>query len=248
MNLNTEVLQVLLARVVLIMSKFQVDDIVIVDNPKLKSNGLVGKIIKMQTEYLAIVSFNYLPWCKTNDILGINIINLKQCNKERNEVTNMVSKRTLGIRADEPFKVVKVRFFEGNNVDRCYSYASFIDVEAGDTVAVKSANHGWGIADVVEVVEHPTEADIAFVCEGREIINTVDKNDFYARVKARQQREADEKQKAALKQQMRKMAMEDNEIALFARIAETNPEMKALLDQFNSIDNKNVTDKNENKV
>lgn len=231
------------------MDSFSVGDIVVVDNPELRSNGYIGKIIKLSTKFTAVVVFDYLPWCiRPNPTLIINFMNLAKCNKERNEVTDMVNKRTLGIRADEPFKVVKVRFLEGHNTDRCYSYASFIDVEVDDTVAVKSANHGWGIADVVEIVEHPTEADIAFVCEGREIINKVDKNDFYARVDARRQRVADEQQKTALKQQMRKMAMEDNEIALFARIAETNPEMKALLDQFNSIGNKNVTDENENKI
>lgn len=215
-------------------------------NPLLRSNGFVGIIDSIVTRNTVRVRFNYLPWCLSpSPILTIRLENLTIIQTQEFETKNEVQIMNQ-IRNNEPFQVVKVQFLQGTNTHKQYSYAAYGEFKIDDTVVVKSAHNGFGLAKIVEIVENPTEADIAFVCEGREIVDKFTTEYYNKRVEFRKQVIADEQRKAELKRQMRKLAMEDNELVMFAKMAELNPTMKALLDEFNSIGTKSMADKNEN--
>lgn len=213
-----------------------------VDNQKLRDNPLI--LAQVKENYATFnhtsveIENKYLK--KHPSFYGCKYV---KCNNTEKEVQTMNQ-----IRSNEPFQVVRVQFLQGTNTYRQYSYASYGEIAVGDTVVVKSAHNGFGIAKVVGIVENPNEADIAFVCEGREIVDKFTMEYYNNRVEFRKQVIADEKRKAELKKQMQKLAMEDNELIMFAKMAELNPKMKALLDEFNSIGTRNMADENENKV
>lgn len=123
------------------------------------------------------------------------------------------------------YKVAGIKFQNGSNSDKTYPYALYDeDIVIGDTVVVQTGHHGMSIAEICSIGEQGKDA----VSCGREIVCKVDLTAF-------QERRAKAKRAAELKKQMDEMTEELQAIAVFEMLAEKNPAMKKLLDEFKSL-------------
>ena len=118
--------------------------------------------------------------------------------------------------------IAAIKFLdERNNI--VYNYANFIpELKENDIVAVMSANHGMGLAKVVDIVD---QNDVALE---REIVSIVDTADYDARVNHR-------KMAADLKAKMRERAKKLQDVALYQMLAKDDPEMAALLSEYQNL-------------
>jgi hypothetical protein len=129
------------------------------------------------------------------------------------------------------YQVYKIKFIEGTNVNREYHYACYDDsICIDDYVVVKSANHGFGIARVVDMVvgDQVTQTMRDYCNEGREIVSRFDMCSYEERVAKR-------KQAKQLKADMNKKMKEMQELAMFEMMAKENPELKEMLDAYKEL-------------
>lgn len=129
------------------------------------------------------------------------------------------------------YRVCKVKFFEGTNVNKEYTYAFYDDsIMVDDKVVVKSANHGFGLATVTQIIDDNCVTQSMKDCcnEGREIVAKFDISAYNERI---------EKRKAAkqLKTEMNKKLKEVQELAMFEMMAEKNPELKEMLETYKEL-------------
>lgn len=117
----------------------------------------------------------------------------------------------------------KIHFLNDTNANRTYDYANYIpDLYGGDLCVVMSAQHGMGVAKVVEIVY---ENDIPL---SREIVCRIDPTDYDRRVETR-------KKAAELKQKMQERAKKLQDVALYQMLAKDDPEMAQLLAEFTNL-------------
>lgn len=117
----------------------------------------------------------------------------------------------------------KIHFLNDTNANRTYDYANYIiDLKEGDLCVVMSAQHGMGVARVVEIVR---ENDIPL---SREIVCTIDTTAYDYRVETR-------KKAAELKQKMQERAKKLQDIVLYQTLAKEDPEMAQLLSDFTNL-------------
>lgn len=117
----------------------------------------------------------------------------------------------------------KIHFLDDANANRTYDYANYIpDLYEGDLCVVMSAQHGMGVAKVVEIVY---ENDIPL---SREIVCRFDPTDYNARVETR-------KKAAELMQKMQERAKKLQDIVLYQTLAKDDPEMAQLLADFTNL-------------
>lgn len=120
------------------------------------------------------------------------------------------------------FNTVKVKYLD-NDRPNAQVYANFDTyLTVGDMCVVKSLNHGLGLAIVVEIID---KNDVPLP---REIVAKVDTQDYDHRVAAR-------KDAAKLKAKMQERAKQLQDIALYQMLAEKDPEMKELLERFQTV-------------
>ena len=129
------------------------------------------------------------------------------------------------------FKIAKIKFIEGTNTDKEYYYALYDDfIISSDYVVVKSANHGFGVAMVTDIISDDcvTQSMRDYCNEGREIIAKFDMVAYEQRVEKR-------KMAKQLKADMNKKMKEMQELAMFEMMAEKNPELKEMLDKYKEL-------------
>ncbi|NCC85267.1 MAG: hypothetical protein EOM03_14240 [Clostridia bacterium] len=124
---------------------------------------------------------------------------------------------------DGNYRIATVRFLEGSNTETDYFYACYSDyLAAGDICVVKSAHHGFGIAQITGFVdEAPEEITREIVCG--------------ANFSAYEKREADRARRKELMAQMKKRAAELQEVVLYETLAKSDPDMAKLLDELKHI-------------
>lgn len=127
----------------------------------------------------------------------------------------------------ENFKVARISFLEGANTNAVYAYALYDDtITVGDIVVVQSGRHGLGIARVVDIDESG-ENTKAVQC-GREIIAKVD-------FSAYEERKEKAKKMNNLKRQMDAKVQELQHQAIYELLAEKDPSLKAMLDEYKNL-------------
>ena len=124
------------------------------------------------------------------------------------------------------FKVAGISFLEDSNTEMIYAYALYDDnIEVNDIVVVQSGHHGIGIARVVRI---DGEDAAGLVQDDREVIAKVDFTAFNER-----------KEKAAkmekLKKEMDRKVKELQSFAIYEMLAEKDPSLKEMLDEFKSL-------------
>lgn len=129
------------------------------------------------------------------------------------------------------YTVCTIKFIEGTNTGREYHYALYDDnICCGDYVVVKSANHGLGIAQVVEIIPDGcvTQAMLDYCNAGREVVAAFDMGEYNNRVEKR-------KKAKQLKAEMNKKMKEMQELAMFEMMAEKNPELAEMLAAYKEL-------------
>lgn len=104
----------------------------------------------------------------------------------------------------------------------CANYDA--SLKEGDLCVVKTARHGLGLAQVVEIAEG-TRDDLV-----REIVTRVDTSAFDARVEQREKA-------AELKAKMQERAKQLQDVALFQTLAKDDPEMAQMLQAYLALNN-----------
>ena len=148
-------------------------------------------------------SFYFLPG-------ELVIIDVKE-NIMQNNITNYLN-------------IAKIRFIDnGYSTNKTYEYANFDpDLTVGDVCVVKSANHGFGIAKVEEILERN---DIA---TQREIVAKVNADAYNERL-------ANRAKAAELKTKMQERVKQLQDIALYKMMAENDPTMSEMLKEYQNI-------------
>ncbi|MBR5320700.1 MAG: hypothetical protein IKU41_02545 [Clostridia bacterium] len=190
--------------------KFNFNDIVVVDNPSLKTHGQIGKVTcpYYHATYVKLDSGKTVYY--SND-------NLKRTTRDEEECNKMY--------ITGEFKVAKVKFLSGNNTDTEYEYALFDDFNVGDIVVVSAKNSRFSIAKISAVIEK----DEAYIQRfEQEVVAKIDLSQWEARVENR-------KRMQELNDKMEKRAQELNKLAVFEMLAEKDPSLKSMLDEYKEL-------------
>lgn len=143
-----------------------------------------------------------------------HIEHLYETNKEETEMNET--------KMDGNYRIALVKFLEGTNTDREYEYACYDDsVLIGDVCVVMSAHHGIGVAQVTNML---VKDDRKIT---REIICKADFTAYKNRCNTR-------KLRAELEKKMKQRAAELQELSLYRMLAEHDPSMKGLLEEYES--------------
>lgn len=120
--------------------------------------------------------------------------------------------------------IAKIKFIDNcYNSSKTYEYANFDpDLKVGDICVVKSANHGFGIAKIEEILE---QNDIV---TQREIVAKVDTEAYKERV-------ANRAKAAELKAKMQERVKQLQDIALFKMMADSDSTMSELLKEYQDV-------------
>lgn len=192
----------------------QIGDMVKVIKESLISYKMIGTVIGFPKEYpkCAIIQFN--NWNDEGEkTLYIKKENLERINKSMNAIIGN-------------YKVALVKFVQGINIAKIYAFALFDeDISVGDYVLCDTSQ-GYNVAKVEEI---QSQIDYSETIVTREIICKVD-------MKQHKQRKLNRQRKALLRKQMDKIVAANQNFVLYRAIAETNPEMKALLEELESIE------------
>lgn len=188
---------------------FKYKDKVQIINPNLKTYKLVG--IVQQSGY----SGCYVK-LENNSRIYYNNENLKLYNENKEE-------NTMAIAGD--FKVAKVKFLEGSNTNSTYEYALFDNYTVGTYVVVKSAHHGFGVAQIVDIISKDQAMTKKFE---REIVTEFDMETYEIRKKNRSRIQE-------LNNRMEKRFQELNKLALFEMMAEKDSELKSMLNEYKNL-------------
>lgn len=130
------------------------------------------------------------------------------------------------------YRVAKVRFLEGSNTHNTYNYALFDDeIQLYDNCVVKSANHGFGIASIEEIIDNIDNISVTDNNGNiREIVCKIDMSAFHKRID-------DRRRVSQLKKEMDKKVKELQGLALYKMMAENSPELKAMLSEYEELIN-----------
>ena len=132
---------------------------------------------------------------------------------------------------NEDFKVAGVKFLEGSNKDKEYYYALFAndaDAQEGDLVVVQTGHHGLALATISSL----NDTDKNKVQCSREIVSVVNTTSF-------ENRKANRVARAKLKKEMDKKVKELQETALYELLAEKDPALAAMLEQYKQLNGGN---------
>ena len=201
------------------MIRFQAGDRVRVKNAELQTYNQTGVVERASGQQVCVQLF-----CR-DTTLTYNYRNLE-----------LVDKNNFGDEKGEKimignYTVCTIKFIEGANTGREYHYALYDDnICCGDYVVVKSANHGFGLAQVNEIIPDGcvTQAMRDYCNAGREVISAFDMGAYNDRVDKR-------KRAKELKAEMNKKMKEMQELAMFELMAEKNPELAEMLATYKEL-------------
>lgn len=205
---------------------FKKGDRVKVTRKGLKTTGLTGTVHAISYRQSGTVTVDVrIP------LWGILSYNSRSLKLEGNNTNNIETNKGENDMLMGNYGICKVKFIEGANTSKEYYYALYDNnITFDDYVVVKSANHGFGIARVTEIVanEQITQSMRDYCNEGREVVSTFDMSAYEQRVEKR-------KQAKQLKSEMNRKMKEVQELAMFEMMAEKNPELKEMLDSYKAL-------------
>ena len=135
--------------------------------------------------------------------------------------------------------VAQVKFIEGTNTERTYQYLYYDEsINVGDAVVVKSAHHGFGVAVVDALItDHYAMEDLATNGDtiNREIVSKFDYKTYTERKDLRVKMAENDAKRKKLMAAMDKRIAESRNMAYYEKMAESDDEIKALLEQLKAI-------------
>lgn len=145
-----------------------------------------------------------------------NESSLKKCDEIEREAKNMA--------LTEDFRIANVRFVDGYNINKIFSFALFDDeVTEGDYVVCDTQN-GYCVAEVVSIIS----ADSYGKNVTKEIVSKIDFSEFKRRKEIRAK-------KAELKKKLDKAVKENQDIFLYETVAKSNSVVAELLEQYKAL-------------
>ena len=136
--------------------------------------------------------------------------------------------------------VAQVKFIEGTNTERTYQYLYYDEsINVGDAVVVKSAHHGFGVAVVDALItDHYAMEDLATNGDtiNREIVSKFDYKTYTERKDLRVKMAENDAKRKKLMAAMDKRIAESRNMAYYEKMAESDDEIKAMLEQLKAID------------
>ena len=136
--------------------------------------------------------------------------------------------------------VAQVEFIEGTNTERTYQYLYYDEsINVGDAVVVKSAHHGFGVAVVDALItDHYAMEDLATNGDtiNREIVSKFDYKTYTERKDLRVKMAENDAKRKKLMAAMDKRIAESRNMAYYEKMAESDDEIKAMLEQLKAID------------
>lgn len=123
------------------------------------------------------------------------------------------------------YRIAIVNFLKGSNTTKGYSFALFDSSITVDDIVLCDTSVGYQVAKVIDIVE---QLDYNGADVTKEIICKVDFSNFQKRIEER-------KRKVELKAKMDAMVKDDKELMLYQMLAEKNPVMKEMLDEYTNI-------------
>lgn len=221
--------------------KFNVGDTVkIVKTTKYsyqKTIGCIGKI-RERYEYKGTYSYAVKVDGFINSFQNAGLFNYleKELTKLETGDGTMESKYILhGLKG-----IAQVKFLEGTNTERTYQYLCFDEsIEAGDTVVVKSAHHGFGVATVDSLItDHYAMEDLATNGDtiNREIVSKFDYKTYTDRKALRIRMSENDAKRKKLMNAMDKRIAESRNMAYYEKMAESDDEIRAMLEQLKAIE------------
>lgn len=199
-------------------------DIVKVKKHGLWSTGKKGTVVKATNKKVDVV-FESGFYTK---VLTLNPRSLCLLNSDSNNIKTEEGENNMLM---GNYTVCKVKFIEGTNTNKEYHYALYDNnICIDDYVVVKSANHGFGIARVIDIIPdgYVTQAMRDYCNEGREVVAKFDMDAYEQRVEKR-------KMAKQLKADMNKKMKEMQELAMFEMMAKENPELKEMLEKYKEL-------------
>lgn len=202
--------------------KFQKGDKVAVVKRGLYTSGREGVVI-------GPVENSKCVWVKINGLgnMAYSPYSLKLISRENNNTDN----KGENVMLIGKYKVCAIKFIEGSNTTTEYNYALYdSNINVGDYVVVKSANHGMGIATITNIIadENVTDAMRNYCNGGREVVAKFDMSTYNERIEKR-------KMAKQLKADMSRKMKEMQELAMFELMAEKNPELKEMLETYKEL-------------
>lgn len=135
--------------------------------------------------------------------------------------------------------IAQVKFLEGTNTECTYQYRYYDEsINVGDAVVVKSAHHGFGVAVVDSLItDHYAMEDLATNGDtiNREIVSKFDLATYNDRKAERIRMSENDAKRKKLMNAMDKRIAESRNMAYYEKMAESDDEIKALLEQLKSI-------------
>lgn len=123
------------------------------------------------------------------------------------------------------YRIAIVNFLKGSNTTKGYSFALFDSSIMVNDIVLCDTSVGYQVAKVIDIVE---QLDYNGADVTKEIICKVDFSNFQKRIEER-------KRKVELKAKMDAMVKDDKELMLYQMLAEKNPVMKEMLDEYTNI-------------
>lgn len=200
--------------------KFDVNEQVVVKHTKYKEVpiGAVGTVFKYYNQQVC-VCFTQIR----NPRSSYNCFYFEQRDLEHVDPLNNTENKKESKIMEGNYRIAQVSFLEGNNTDKMYPYACYDpSIYVDDICVVKSEHHGLGIAKVM-ALGPKTDEKIT-----REIVCKCDFSAYENRVATR-------KRTAELLKQMHTRAAELQEIALYQMLAEKDPAMQSILNEYNAL-------------
>ena len=220
--------------------KFQIGDKVRVVNTNKRSYrrtvGCVGEVCK-RSAYMGLCEYAIKIDGFINPYCGSGRFNYteRELTKVETGDDTMESKYILhGLKG-----IAQVKFIEGTNTERTYQYLYYDEsINVGDAVVVKSAHHGFGVAVVDSLItDHYAMEDLATNGDtvNREIVSKFDLAAYEDRKAERVRMSENDAKRKKLMNAMDKRIAESRNMAYYEKMAESDDEIKALLEQLKSI-------------
>lgn len=200
--------------VIVMNKKMQIGDTVKVIKDGLMSYKMIGTIIDFPKEYPNCAMIQFEHWNNQGEkTLYIKKENLERIDKIMDAVVGN-------------YRIALVKFVQGINTTKKYAFALFDEnVSVGDCVLCDTSQ-GYNVAKVEEI---QSQIDYSETIVTKEVICKVDMKQY-------EQRKLNRQRKANLKKQMDKIVAANQNLVLYRAIAESNSEMKALLEELESLE------------
>lgn len=196
--------------------RFNLKDKVVCINPEAKSYGMCGSVVCTFDGRSYAVNFeNWFGTAnKTITFKGTNLM-LKEEWEAKNNMTEVIGN----------YAIALVKFLSGENTKKPYAFALFDECASVNDYVVCDTVHGWRVCVIVDIIPKDEYDGVKVT---KEVVCVIDPTKYETRKKLRAK-------KHELMNKMENIAQSDNKMMMYQAIAERNPEMKELLDMFNSI-------------